>query len=297
MFYIYRLFSRIAAAFLVALSFPVAAEGKAPPPVRPALWKIADEDTTIYLFGTVHVLPPGIEWFDGKVAAAFDKSEELVTEIIEDDSGSTRTGMFQRAALPEGQTLRAMLSPEDRAKYEAALAQLGLPAPTLDRYEPWLAAIVLSVGPLAEAGFASSNGVEKTLELRARARSVARGALETPEFQLDLFDSLPIETQKTYLTQVVDQLPTIKQQIGDMVEAWKRGDADELARLMNSAEDDPGLMEALLTNRNRTWAGWVRERLKKPGTVFLAVGAGHLAGPGSLQDQLAAGGITAERVQ
>ena len=99
-----RPLSRIAAAILACLSFTALASEKAPPPARPALWKIADADTTIYLFGTVHVLPPGIDWFGGKVAAAFDGSQELVTEIIDDEAGATRSGMFQRAALPQGET-------------------------------------------------------------------------------------------------------------------------------------------------------------------------------------------------
>lgn len=293
-----RLFSRITAAFLFCLSsFTASAEEKAPSFVRPALWKVADEDTTIYLFGTVHVLPPGINWFSGDIARAFDGSQELVTEIMEDETGATRAGMLQRAALPQGQTLRAMLSPDEKAKYESALAQVGLPPQALDGYEPWLAAIILSVGPLADAGFASANGVEKALEARAKTRNVARDALETSEFQLNLFDSLPLDTQKVYLAQVVEDLPNIKERIGEMVESWKRGDAEELARLMNAEDEDPRLVEALLTNRNRAWAGWVKERLKRPGTVFLAVGAGHLAGPGSLQEQLAANGIASERVQ
>ena len=82
-----------------------------------------------------------------------------------------------------------------------------------------------------------------------------------------------------------------------MVDAWKRGDADSLARLMNEEEDEPELMERLLTNRNKAWADWVKARLDKPGTVFVAVGAGHLAGNGSVQEQLATRGIATTRVQ
>ena len=82
-----------------------------------------------------------------------------------------------------------------------------------------------------------------------------------------------------------------------MIEAWKRGDADELARLMNAQEDDPVLVETLLTDRNRNWAKWIEGRLEQPGTVFLAVGAGHLAGTDSVQELLGESGITAERVQ
>jgi uncharacterized protein YbaP (TraB family) len=293
---IFRLFARFAALLLVLLPIASPAEDKsAPPPVRPALWKVVDKDTTIYLFGTVHVLPPGIPWYDGKVAAAFEGSQELVTEIV--DTDPTKTTMMQWAALSGNETLRGMLSPPEKAAYEGALAKLGIPAQAFDGYEPWLAAMILSVAPLAEAGFRPENGVDEALSSKAKTRGLAHGALETYEYQMTLFDSLPLETQKFYLAQVIKDLPTVREQIEQMTEAWKRGDADTLAKVMNAQEDYPGMFEMLLTNRNKNWANWVQDRMKRPGTVFLAVGAGHLAGPGSLQEQLDARGIKAERVQ
>ena len=69
--------------------------------------------------------------------------------------------------------------------------------------------------------------------------------------------------------------------IAQMIDAWKQGDADRLAQLMNEEDDAPELMELLLYNRNRAWAEWIKARLNRPGTVFMAVGAGHLAGAGS----------------
>ena len=112
-----------------------------------------------------------------------------------------------------------------------------------------------------------------------------------------MFDSLPPATQLRYLNEVVTDLPAARSQLGEMVEAWKRGDADELARLMNEDQDEPELMERLVTNRNKTWADWIKARLDKPGVVFVAVGAGHLAGAGSVQDQLRTRGIATSRVQ
>lgn len=295
---IYRLFARLAALLLVLLPVASPAEERtalAPPPVRPALWKVSDEDTTIYLFGTVHILPAGIDWYNGKVATAFEDSQQLVTEIVED--GTPKTGMMEKAALPPGQNLRAMLPAADKTRYEAALAQLGMPAGSLDRYEPWLAALVLSIAPLSKAGFAPENGVDQALGARAKTYGLAHDGLETYDYQLDLFDSLPLATQKVYLAQVVKDLPQVRTQIEQMTDAWKRGDAEKLAELMNAQEDYPGMFEILLTNRNKAWAGWIKQRMQQPGTVFLAVGAGHLAGVGSLQDQLAQQGLKAERVQ
>lgn len=292
-----RLLTRLAAALLALMPIATPAEKPLSAAVRPALWKVADQDTTIYLFGTVHVLPTGVAWYGGKVAEAFDRSGELVTEILDTDGSANRGAMIRRAALPQGQTLRAMLPEEERARYEAALAGLGLPPQSFDAYEPWLAAMILSVTPLTRAGFAPDNGVDVALGAKAKARGIRHEGLETYEYQLGLFDSLPLETQKHYLAQVVKGLPTVGEEIKAMIGAWERGDADTLARLMNADEDYPGMFEALLTNRNKAWAAWIQDRMKQPGTVFVAVGAGHLAGPGSVQEQLAARGLASQRVQ
>jgi uncharacterized protein YbaP (TraB family) len=263
----------------------------------PALWKVTQGDTTIWLFGSIHALPPGIDWFHGPVRAAFDGSQELVTEITDTDPLEMQRLVLARATLPQGESLRAMLTAELKTSYEKELGNLGLPAQTFDGYEPWYAAIALSTLPLSRTGYDAKYGVEQVLDTRAKQLGHPHGALETAAYQIGLFDSLPLDAQKHYFAEVIDKLPTVTDDLAQIVAAWRMGDADGLAALMNSEEDDPALREMLLTQRNKTWAGWIQQRLAKPGNVFLAVGAGHLAGPGSVQDQLAAQGIVAQRVQ
>ena len=269
----------------------------APAPVRPALWMVKDRDTTIYLFGTVHALPKGVAWYDGKPASAFESADTLVTEIIEKSPEEMRPVVKAKAMLPEGQSLRDLLSPAQRKAFEAALAANGLPAAAFDRYQPWYAAVALSTLPVLRGGYDPANGVDATLSDKARAAGRAHDALETAEYQLGLFASLPIAVQRRYLAEVVKNLPKVTDELGKIIAAWESGNAARLARLMNADEDDPSLRATLLINRNKAWARWIRARLAKPGTVFIAVGAGHLAGPGSVQDQLAKLGIKAARVQ
>jgi len=266
-------------------------------PVRPALWKVADADTTIWLFGTVHALPPGIAWYQGQVATAFESSDELVTEIADTPPEAMKSIVLEKALLPTGKSLREQLPAEDRARFEAALADLKLPANALDRFEPWYAAITLATLPIMRAGYVADNGAETVLDSQADKHEHRRAALETAEYQLGLFDSMPAEVQQRYLMAIVKAVPELGTDLGRIVEAWKIGDADNLAKLMNENEDDPAVMEALLFKRNRAWADWVKARLDQPGNVFVAVGAGHLAGPGSVQEELALRGLTATRVQ
>lgn len=297
-----------AAVLLALLAPPLAAQQAHPAPqpteaapaptmARPALWKVADKDTTIYLFGTVHILPKGVEWYDGKLANAFESAQELVTEVP-DVPQSEMVGVTMRlAALPAGQTLRAMMTEAEKGRYEATLAELGLPSAALDGYKPWFAAVTLSMLPLMKAGYSIDQGVEAQLDARNKALGRQRLGLETLEYQLGIFDSFDPAVQKTYLFDVIDQIPAIPQDIGKMIAAWSKGDATGLATLLNDAMTDPVLYAALLSNRNRNWAGWIDNRLDKPGVVFIAVGAGHLGGKDSVQELLAKEGIKSVRVQ
>lgn len=267
------------------------------PVAKPALWKVSDDDTTIYLFGTIHLLPKGIEWYDGRVANAFEQSQELVTEIPEIPQQKTMAVTMQLGALPAGQTLRGQMTPAERAKFEAALQSLSVPPSAFDQLKPWLASVAIMGIPLMQSGYSLDNGVEAQLDQRNKALGRPRLGLETLEYQLGIFDGLPNEAQKAYLFETVDALPVLTKEIAKMVEAWSKGDAQALAELLNDEMDDPVLYKALLSDRNRNWSQWIDDRLDRPGTVFIAVGAGHLGGRDSVQEFLGKAGIKVERVQ
>jgi uncharacterized protein YbaP (TraB family) len=285
---------------LVALVLPACAPVDARPANvaeayhGPAIWKVADKDTTIYLFGTVHVLPKDAKWFSGPVARAYDASAELVTEIPVDDATGEAQQIAARAVLPQGQSLREMMTPAQRMKFEEALVGLGLPIEALDRFKPWYAAVTLSLLPVVKSGYDPQAGAEKTLA--GDAADKRKDSLETVQQQLDLFDGLPMNVQLAFLDETVKSMSTATTTLDQMVADWMRGDPDALAMLMNRDLDDPVLYKRLLTDRNARWAQWIDQRMDKPGTVFVAVGAGHLAGAESVQAQLRKRGIKARRV-
>lgn len=265
----------------------------------PALWKVADRDTTIYLFGTVHALPKDVPWMRGAIGPALERADTFVSEVdlTNADPSALARVVAEKAILPEGETLRGLLDPDQRAAYEAALAKLGLQAAAFDRYEPWFATLQLVVQSLSKGGVLKDNGVETTLSAQV-GNGKAREALETAEFQLSIFDELPQDAQIDYLMKVVEGNADIRAALDAMLAEWMAGDAEGLAKLLNEDfESDKALLEKLLYQRNRNWAGWIADRLDTPGTVFVAVGAGHLAGKGSVQDALKARGIRSVRVQ
>ncbi|MFU7528868.1 TraB/GumN family protein [Qipengyuania sp. ASV99] len=267
-------------------------------PEGPALWKVADEDTTIFLFGTVHALPAELVWYDAEIAEALNSADTVVTEIPMDPASeaamqqlAVREGMFA-----DGTTLRSLLTEEQAAAYEGALGGLGVPPAAFDGFEPWMAGLTLGVLPLLQQGYDMQSGVDKVI--LSKAADTPKDALETAEFQLALFDSLPREQQVEFLMAAVEGVGEVKQTLDAMVAEWVKGDADALAAIMNEDMDDEALATALLYDRNANWAEWIEARLaSNPGTVFIAVGAGHLAGNRSVQDYLAERGIETARVQ
>jgi uncharacterized protein len=292
-------------AVALCLSLPACAQQPAQAPARaandadPALWVVKGKQTTIYLFGTIHVLKPGLTWFDEAVKSAFDKADEVKLEIVMPDP-ATMQGLVQATGVAPAGTppLTQRLPADKRAAFTKAVTDLGLPANALDRFKPWLAATQLSVAPLSKLGYDSANGPEEVITEAAKQAHKPLSGLETPQQQLGFFGSLSEKAQLQFLESTVDELPTLDKQMASMVDEWARGDPEALAREMNDElKSSPEVAKVLLVDRNRNWAQWIKQRMTKPGTVFIAVGAGHLAGPDSVQAQLAKLGLKAERVK
>ena len=278
---------------------PVAAAATALTDADPALWVVKDDDTTIYLFGTVHVLKPGLSWFDEAVKDAFDKSDEMMLEIVmpEDQAAVAKT-MMPLAMDTTGKTIPTRLTPEQLKAYQAAMVSVGLPANAFDSFEPWFPAMTLSVLPLTKLGYDPEQGAEKLLTKFAKADGKPVAGLETLEEQLGFFDQLPETQQVAFLNSVVKDLDKLGPTLDKMVALWAKGDPDGLAVVMNdSLAATPELAAMLLYERNARWADQIKTRMDQPGTVFIAVGAGHLAGQKSVQDYLKERGLTATRIE
>ena len=298
---IFRSFARTFATALLLVGGGAQARPASSPSTiaTPALWAVKDADTTIYLFGTVHVMKPGIDWFHGDVKRAFDRSDQLVLEIIEpDDPNAIGTTMAGLALAKDGMKLSDRLTAEARTKYQAAMDANRLLWRTFDMFNPWMSGMALSVAPLDRLGYKNDLGAEKILRSAAEAAGKKVDALETVEQQMGFFAGLPMEQQVQFLNATVDGLPEMETEFGDLLRYWQAGQPDKLAKSMNeSLEATPELAQVLLTGRNANWAKWIRTRLDQPGTVFVAVGAGHLAGKGSVQDQLKRLGLRANRLK
>lgn len=286
------------------LAAPAMAQPAAGPPTvdtpadaNPALWVVRDDDTTIYLFGTFHMLD-GRPWFNDEVRTAFDASDELVLEaVMPEDQGAIAQLTISRAIDAQGRTLSSRLTAQENERLRAAFTEYGLPAAVFERFEPWYVSLAVTVAAVQRAGLMGANGAEGALSAAARARNMPIGQLESFEWQMNLLDSIPEDLQLVQLRATLNELERLPQILGPALDAWSRGDIEGLEAVLNDpSSDNPRLRRIFLGERNQTWARWIRERMARPGTVFIAVGAGHLAGRDSVQAALREAGLRAARV-
>ena len=284
-------------ALLALLPLPAVAQSTAVD-ADPALWVVQDEDTTVYLFGTYHLLDGKREWFNDNVKAAFDASNELVMEAkVPKDPSELQPLIVKYAVDPAGKTLSSKLPAETAKKLGEELSAMGAPAVAFEPFEPWFATMSLAALKMQSLGLKPEHGPETVLMTAASEENKAIAELEGFEYQLRLFDQIPEEQQIVYLKETLEQLSQSDAMINEMLAAWSNGDPDKLATLMNEGiSESPELYDMLFTRRNENWANWIDNRLDTPGTVFVAVGAGHLAGEDSVQKLLAQRGIGSARV-
>ncbi len=291
---------RLAAFSAIAATACAAAPAAEPKAASPALWKVADDDTTIYLFGTIHLLPKETKWRSPAFDQAAAGSDTLVVETVIDDKNPAATmgELFKLAISPGLPPLLDRVPADKRDALATMVAKSGIPAQAFDKMETWAAAFMLLGVQFQGLGLDSGSGVESVLKTLFEAGGKPVGQLETNAEQLGFFDRLSEEAQRKFLLSVLDDTSEMKKQFGGMLDAWARGDVKAIGDSFNrDLADAAELKDALLVRRNANWAQWVRGRLDKPGTVLVAVGAGHLAGDQSVVSFLQKDGIKVTRIQ
>src|SRR5438309_4025698 len=281
-----KLFRRLLAPFATLLALGPAASAVARPAqaAKPALWEISDPDTTIYLFGTIHLLPEQLRWrtpaFDNAVA----QSQQLVVETIVDQQNPQSIAAaemslgFKRGLPPIAQRV----PPAKLPKLRAAIAKSGVPEKVFDQMKTWLAFVQLAGVQFRDMGLKGTSGPEEILRQQFLSAKKPIGELETNVEQFTYFDRMSEKSQRQLLEGALEEGDANKE-FGGMVAAWTRGDVKEIAVTFNrDLSATPEVRDLLLRQRNANWAKWIEQRLAQPGAVLVAVGAGHLAGKGSV---------------
>lgn len=284
---------------LLLLSLTLAACAGAAPAkqAKPAMWKLSDPDTTIYLFGTVHVLPSDTKWRTARFDQAASQSQELVLEIADQDDKARIGEVYARLATSPGLPPVLERVPADkRERLKSLIEKAGLKAEQLDALETWAVAITIGSSMYRDIGATPADGVENTLRGSFGAKPVS--GLETTEQQLGYFDKMAEETQRKLLISMIDDSESAAADFRKMLAAWSSGDVAAIAKTFDDElKKAPEISRVLIDERNANWVQWLKGRMDKPGTVLLAVGAGHLAGKGSVVDLLQKQGLKVQRVQ
>ena len=291
---------RMAAISAIAATACAAAPAAEPKAASPALWKVADDDTTIYLFGTIHLLPKETKWRSAALDQAAAGSDTLVVETVIDDKNPAATvgELFKLAISPGLPPLLDRVPANKKDQLATMVAKSGIPAQAFDKMETWAAAFMLLGVQFQSLGLDSGSGVETVLKKQFEAGGKPIGQLESNAEQLGYFDRLSEDAQRKFLLSVLDDTAEMKEQFGGMLDAWARGDVKAIGDSFNrDLADAAELKDALLVRRNANWAKWVKSRLDQPGKVLVAVGAGHLAGDQSVQALLEKDGVKVTRVQ
>jgi len=283
-----RLAGAVAAFALIAAPTAASAE--------PMLWKVSDKDSTMHLFGTIHVLDQGNSWRTPAFDAVFKGDEEVWFEIdMAKASDPAAIAPYQSLMIDPAQPISKRLKPEDYARFAEAAKGLGVDPAQVDILRPWAAALQLTMLGLVKAGASPDAGVDKVLSGEVAPRPMK--TLETIEQQLRIFADMPAEVENAYLLTTVEDLKEGPAYFKRMAEAWGAGDVATFEKtFLQDLRANPEVYDAVLKKRNQAWVEILDAELKGKGSDFVAVGALHLVGPDGVPALLKARGYKVERV-
>lgn len=269
--------------------------------ITPLLYAVRDDDSTLYLYGTVHVRPRGADWGNARVRAAIDEAGEVWTELLMNPESDQQIQVLalQLGSAEAGRPLSSWLTPEENASLNALTTRLGIPQGGLEPFKPWLAALTLTVLPLTQAGYDPESGVDRSIDAYSDNAGKTMRALETAEMQLNFFASMDEEVQREMLREAISESENISAMIGELSTAWERGNERALERSVveETRTEYPELYRMLFLDRNNAWMQQLTHEMDGAGVDFVAVGAGHIIGRDGLVAQFRARGYRVERVR
>ena len=266
---------------------------------HPALWRIVNGNSTVYIFGSFHILKKGVTWWTPKFLDTLSKADAFVFEAPVDAKQMKDAQAFveREGYLKDGQSLSGLLSADARDHYQALLARLPLKVHEMDKQRPWLASLSLSESFYTRQRFSVLNGADTRIMGYAAERGKPVRYLETPRQQLEFFQQAAGSREVADFEALVASLDNAPNGIDDSTDYWMTGDVDEIGNSMQEAMGgNPEGRKILLDDRNAAWASSIDAMLNEGRTNFVTVGAGHLGGSGNLITLLCDMGWNIERI-
>lgn len=277
------------------------AKDKTPPAPSPALWRISDADSEIYLFAAAPFLPAGEAWRSRTVAAAIDRSETIVFEAPSADPAARAAAgkIFEDAGrYRAGKTLSAALGEDGAAGLAVVASALGAEPAQFDALKPWAAFVVLSAELDRKRGADPAAGVETGVLIEAIGRQRPVQFLDTVESALSVLTEMPEKDQRALLSFLLADRPRQDAEAAAAYAAWRTGDVDAVAASSQAPlkEAAPEAYGRIIASRADLLAGRVAALLEKPEEAFVCLSAALVVGPEGIAARLAELGYAVERL-
>lgn len=268
---------------------------------RPPLWRLADEDSEIFLIAAFHATPSGLDWRSVEIARAIDAAETIVFEAEFDAPGASaraRAILARDGVLPAGETLSTRINAENAARLASAAADVGVDAVQFEPMRPWQAFLVLNIRQLAALGFDPAAAIDQQLLKEARARGRTVRFLQTVDEQLAQFAELSPAEEKRLLALTLRDWSSEGAELHAMSQAWAKGDVEALDAGLHATmrAEAPAVYQSFVAEQNARFADAIAAMLARPGASVVVLGAGRLVGPDGAPALLARKGIAATRV-
>jgi uncharacterized protein len=289
---------------LVLIGFTVQAQTKEKDPSVSApqnslLWEITGKGLTkpSYLYGTIHMIPKADFFLTDATKKALGESQKVMFEINMKDMQNPMMlfSIMSKAMMPRGTKLRDLISADDYALVKKRFEEIGLPLPMLETIKPMFLSAMVDGGdnPMDTTSKSATTAYEMEIMKIAEKDKKEMGGLETMEFQMGIFDSIPYKTQAEMLVKSIKSVNKGDSEFKTMVEMYKSQDIESMAGTMKSSdENELSKYEGiLLTSRNKNWIPLIAKSSAGKST-FYAVGAGHLGGEMGVVNLLRKEGFT-----
>ncbi|MCQ8186291.1 TraB/GumN family protein [Parvularcula maris] len=268
---------------------------------RVPLWEVSDPDTIVYMIGTVPLIPPGTNWQNQGVRAAFGQASTVFLEadfISREGQRSMGVVVAQTAELRSGKTLTQLYKGSDRETVTDALSTIGASASEFGTFRPWFAAVQSRTLAQVAAGGDPAGQLDIVIAREAVEGGKRLRYLESAADMLAVQAAGRDEEDAPYLLALLERLALGQPYYADILSAWYEGDLDRLDFLLNGPiyAAPPQVKERVIIERHQSWAQQLDRVLTDEKGIFLvAIPAGHMVGDESLPTHLRRRGYEVKR--
>jgi len=283
--------------FIISYSEPIEADGL---DAHPAIWKLDNGNAQVYLIGSIHLLPPELKWYGGKIKKMLDIAEEVVFEVnmTSERQAQARAITIQNGMLRNGDKLSNYITEDEYVFLQKVIPKLGISLKVITNFQPWFASIALSVGAIINEGWDPEAGVDRYIQKIATQRRLKISDLETIEVQMEALYNHPLDVQANMLKDTINELKDIRKLTLEMIDVWASGNESRLVdTFLEPMQEQAELYAKIITNRNKSWIPLLEDFAKKNQVTIIVVGTAHLIGDGGVVELLRQKGYDIKREQ